>query len=340
MNTARARFLRITGCLIAALTLASLAPMAGALAQSAPVKLRAAYLKSLSFSPLYLALEKKYFEAEGVEIELDIVQSASDVVAFLGLGKLDLAFGNIGAPLFNAGERGIDVKIVAAMSYYPADRATLSPAPVLARKSLVESGVVKSLADLRGRKIAFNTRGGVIEYLVGGAARRAGMAISDFDVVTMGFPNMAPALANGAIDAAVLPEPLATAAREQSIAAVLDPNPLPGALATVLMFGPSLLDSAGSDRAARVLRALRRAAAELSSPAAIMSAENAPVWAKHTELPAALVAKTAPYVFDPRLGVSMSDLARQQDFLRESGQIPGTLPLDKILDRRLAIEIP
>ena len=151
---------------------------------------------------------------------LDIVQSASDVVAFLGRGTLDLAFGNIGAPLFNAGERGINVKIVASMSYYPSDPRTLSPAPIMMRKAL--EGVVKSLPDLRGRKIAFNTRGGVIEYLVGGAAQREGMRVSDFDVVTMAFPNMSAALANGAIDAAVMPEPLATATRQQNIGVVID----------------------------------------------------------------------------------------------------------------------
>ena len=327
--------------LVTILFAACLGASRSSLAQTAqPVVLRAAYLKSLSFSPLFLALEKKYFEEEGLRIELDAVQSASDVVAFLGLGRLDLAFGNIGAPLINAGERNINVRVVAATSYYPADAATLSPAPIIVRKQLSDAGTIKSLADLRGRKVAFNTRGGVIEYLVGGAAQRAGMSVSDFDIVTMPFPSMSAALANGAADAAVMPEPLATAVREQGIGAVLDPNPLPAALATVLMFGPSLLEGAGEENGRRVMRALRRAAAELDAPEKIMSADNVKTWSKHTELPAALIAKTAPYLFDPQLRVSTSDLMRQQAFLKASGQISATLPLEKILDARFTIQSP
>ena len=108
----------------------------------------------------------------------------------------------------------------------------------------------------------------------------------------------------------------------------------------VLIFGPSLIDEPSGDKAARVLRALRKAAAELTTPTQIMSAENVAIWAKHAELPAALIARTAPYVFDARLGVSMSDLARQQQFLKDSGQIPAILPLEKVLDRKLAVETP
>jgi len=328
------------GMIAALLTTVLFTPQLACAQGKALVTLRAAYLKSLSFSPLFLAMEKKYFEEEGLNIELDAVQSASDVIAFLGLGRLDLAFGNIGTPLINAGERNINVRVVAATSYYPADRATLAPAPIIVRKPLADSGAVKTLADLKGRKVAFNTRGGVIEYLVGGAAQRAGMQVSDFDVVTLPFPSMSAALANGAVDGAVMPEPLATAVREQGIGAVLDPNPLPAALATVLMFGPSLLEGAGEENGKKVMRALRRAAADLDAPAKIMSADNVQIWAKHTELPASLIAKTAPYVFDPQLAVSVSDLMRQQAFLRASGQISTTLSMDKILDRRFAIEIP
>jgi ABC-type nitrate/sulfonate/bicarbonate transport system substrate-binding protein len=137
-----------------------------------------------------------------------------------------------------------------------------------------------------------------------------------------------------------MPEPLATSALQQGVGVVLDRNPLPGALGTVLIFGPSLLEEPGGDKAARVLRALRKAASELTAPERIMSAENVAIWAKYSELPPPLVARTAPYVFDARLGVSVSDLSKQQEFLRQSGQISASLALEKVLDRRLAAELP
>ena len=67
-----------------------------ALAQAAkqPARtLRAAYLTSLSFSPLFLALEKGYCHAENVNVDIQIVQSAADATAVLGLGQMDIAFG-------------------------------------------------------------------------------------------------------------------------------------------------------------------------------------------------------------------------------------------------------
>lgn len=139
MKFLRARLGR-RGSIGAVLVALLITPQLASAQTKAATVLRAAYLKSLSFSPLFLALEKKYFEEEGLTIELDTVQSASDVVAFLGMGRLDLAFGNIGAPLINAGERDINVRVVAATSYYPADGATLSPAPVIVRKQLADAG--------------------------------------------------------------------------------------------------------------------------------------------------------------------------------------------------------
>ncbi len=294
---------------------------------------KGAHLKSLSFSPLYLAMEKGYLREEGIEVELQIVQSASQVVAFLGAGQLDMAFGNIGAPLFNAAGRDLKVQAVAGMSYYPADPKVRSPAPVIASKALVDSGAIKSVADLKGRKFAFNTRGGVIEYLATGALTRAGLKISDIDIVTLEFPSMATALSNGAIDAAILPEPLATSTLQRGLGAVIDPNPEPGAMATILMFGPTLLDDKRAATAAALLRALRRAAAEIATPESVMSSAHIDIWAKATELPPALIARTAPYVFHPKLAVSAQDFQRQQKLLEANALIPAGVPRDKLISR-------
>ena len=320
---------------------AGLLACASAQAQSGGARkmetIKGAHLKSLSFSPLYLAMEKGYLREEGIEVELQIVQSASQVVAFLGAGQLDMAFGNIGAPLFNAAARDLKVQAVAGMSYYPSDPNARSPAPVIAAKAQVESGAIKSVADLRGRKFSFNTRGGVIEYLAAGSLARVGLKVSDIEVVTLEFPSTATALSNGAVDASILPEPLATSALERGVGAIIDPNPVPGALATVLMFGPTLLDEKRAATAAAILRALRRAAAEIATPQSVMTLAHVDIWAKATELPPALIAKTAPYVFHPQLGLSAQDFLLQQKLLEASGLIPQGVPQDKLISRHAVV---
>jgi len=302
-----------------------------------PIKLRVAYLKSLSFSPLFLAKEKGYLAAEGIDVDLQIVQSSSEVVAFMARGQMDAAFGNIGVPLFNAAARDMEVKIVAGVSYYPKDAAALSPCPIIIRKELADSGRVKSVADLKGRKIAFNVRGGVIEYLAVESLRRSGLSLRDVEIVEMPFPDMAVALANGAVDAALIPEPGVTAIREKGIGVVLDVNPAPGTLATVLSFGSTLLSLTGTRNGEAFLRGLRRAAADLQNPEEALSPQHVEVWAKSTEIPAALIAKTAPYAFDKYLAIDLADLAKQQQYALTTGQITTATALDKLIDHRLAV---
>jgi len=297
-------------------------------------KLRGAYVVSLSFSPLFLAIDKGYFQAENIDMEIQVVQSAADVVAFLGIGQMDIAFGNISDTFFNAINRGVDVKIVGGLSYTPKERGILSPTPIFARKALADSGAVKTMADLKGRKIALNARGGIVEYQVSQSLRRYGLSIKDVEIVTIPFPDMPIALAKGAVDGAIMPEPIATAVRARNIGVVLDPNPAPGIVVTTVMFGKNLLAPAEASVANAVLRALRRAANELQSPQAIMSRENIQIWSKYTKLPAETVAKTVPYVFARDLALDVDNLLDQQKFLADGGRIPGQLPAERLTDSR------
>lgn len=312
-----------------------------ALAQSGKARtLKAAYVASLSFSPLFLALEKGYFQAENLNVDIQVMQSAADATAFLGIGQMDIAFGNISDTLFNAINRGVDVKIVSSMSYAPKDATVLSPTPIFVGKALWDSGVVKSMADLKGRKVALNARGGIVEFQVDQSLRRIGRSIKDVEIVTMPFPDMPIAISKGAVDAAIMPEPIATAARERSVGVVLDPNPAPGVLVSVVMFGKNLLAPQELATANAVLRALRRAANELQSPEAILSKENIPIWSKYTKLPPDTIAKTKPYVFAQDLQLDIDNVLAQQKFIAENGRIPQQLPIERVVDSRFIVRRP
>lgn len=304
----------------------------------APRKLTVAYLKSLSFSPLFLAVEKHYLADEGIEVDLKIVATVSEVIAFLGLGQIDAAVGNSGVPFLNAVSRGVDVKIVGGLGGAPADVDTLSANPIIVRKALADAGTVKTGADLRGRKVAVNAVGGIVEYQTARGLKQSGLALKDIELVTLrGFPDMLAALANGAIDASILPEPLAATARAKGIGATLVPNPAPGTMITSVMLGQTLLAPGEKATVERLLKALRRAANELQSPAAIMAPEHREIWSRWVDVPPAVIAQTAPYAFARDLAVDVADFMRQQSYLVETGQITAALPADRIIDARYAI---
>jgi len=330
---------RFVGLVLAgAIGVAACAP-AAAQGTGVPRTLHAAYVTSLSFSPVFLAIEKGYFKGENLNVELQVMQSAADATAFLGLGQIDIAFGNISDTFFNAISRGVEVKIVSGMSYSPKDPKMLSPNPVFGAKSLWDSGAVRSVAALEGKKVALNARGGIVDFELGQSLKRIGKSIKGVDIVTMPFPDMPITLANASVAGAIMPEPIATVARERGVGVVLDPNPAPGALVTVVMFGKNLLAPTEAQAANGVLRALRRAANELQSPDAIMSPEKVAIWSKYTKIPAATVAKTTPYIFGHDLQLSVPSLMEQQDFLVETGRLSAKLPVERLIDSRFVIPL-
>ena len=46
-------------------------------------------------APIMMALEKGYFREQNLDVQIEPIAGAADVVAFLGTGELDLAHGGI-----------------------------------------------------------------------------------------------------------------------------------------------------------------------------------------------------------------------------------------------------
>src|SRR5262245_14940029 len=104
------------------------------------------YVNALDNAPLFVGVDRGYWQANGVELELTPVQSSADAIAFLANGQLDVAMGSIAVPLFNAVNQGMDVRIIAPIAYS-------YRTAVLVRKDLYDSGAVRSVADLKGKRI-------------------------------------------------------------------------------------------------------------------------------------------------------------------------------------------
>ncbi|HEY7060044.1 MAG TPA: ABC transporter substrate-binding protein [Chloroflexota bacterium] len=352
--------LGLGACAPAAPTSAPAAPPPAALAQAAPpatpareaaapaptaaaappvrYPVVASYVPSLSFMPLFLAAEKGYLAAEGVDLDLQVGRTASDDVAFLGNGQLDAAFGNFGDALLNGIRRGLDIRVVASQSYNP-DSAQQSPSGLFVAKPLANSGTVKAPADLRGRRVALNTPGGIVEYQIAKAIERGGLTPQDVDLVAIPFPDMPLALKNGAVDAALMPEPWSTVTREQEDGVMLVPNPDPGLLVTVLLYGTGLLKPEREPAAQAFLRGLRRAANELLDPAVVNTDENVAIWVKYTKVQEELVRKAALYHFERDLAVDVGSLLDQQRFLLQRGRLEYDQPLpeSQLIDSRFVV---
>jgi NitT/TauT family transport system substrate-binding protein len=157
---------------------------------------------------LFLAEKRGYFKDEGLKVELIPFDAGAKMVAPLGAGDLDAGAGAASAGLYNAVNRGLKLKMVADKG---TNIAGYSYKALMVRKDLIESGAFKSLADLKGRKVAIIANGAADESVINQALRKAGLKDEDIEKVFLPFPQHLTAFANKAIDASISAEPGITA---------------------------------------------------------------------------------------------------------------------------------
>jgi NitT/TauT family transport system substrate-binding protein len=164
---------------------------------------------------LYIAQQRGYFRDEGIDANFLPFDSAARMIAPFSSGDLDVGGGGPSAGLYNAIARGIDIRIVADKSSTPPGRPGQF---LLVREDLIASGRYKTLADLKGMKIAGTAPGGSATTTLYKLLELAKLHIADVDRVYLGFPQQAVALENKAIDAALPSEPSATLAVDHGAA--------------------------------------------------------------------------------------------------------------------------
>jgi ABC-type nitrate/sulfonate/bicarbonate transport system substrate-binding protein len=58
------------------------------------------YVNALDNAPLFVGVDRGYWQEQGIDLETEALQSAADGIAFLANGQLDAAMGSIAVPLY------------------------------------------------------------------------------------------------------------------------------------------------------------------------------------------------------------------------------------------------
>jgi len=164
-------------------------------------------------APVYIAIESGYFARQHIEVKLEHFASAVQTTLPLAQGQLEVAGGGMGAGLFNAFARGLPLRVVMARTR---DKPGFSSDTLLLREDLRDT--VRTVKDLKGRKIAVNAPAGALDYMVGKMMEGVGLSRDDIDVSFMPWPDMAPAFANKGIDAGAVTEPFSAQYEARGIA--------------------------------------------------------------------------------------------------------------------------
>ena len=178
-------------------------------------RIRVGITNTASDITFFIADKRGFFAEEDIEAEYVSFPSATQMVAPLGTGELDVGAGAPGAGLYNAAARDVAVKIVA-------DKGSMPPGygyfMLLVRKDLVTSGRVKTFPDLKGLKIGDLSNKGSGDVTLNEALKKGGLKFEDVETTYMGGPQLAVALQNGALDAALITEPSASIVLTRGVA--------------------------------------------------------------------------------------------------------------------------
>jgi NitT/TauT family transport system substrate-binding protein len=288
----------------------------------ATAQVRVGYVPVLIYSPLFIAIDKGYFAAQGITTVATPFTGGADILAQNASGNLEVGLGGLGAAALNAFQRGLDLRTVASQHAESPPLAT----PLVVAKSRFDDGTFTNVAALKGKRVAINAKGTGTEYWLQAALAKNGLAMSDVQLSALAFDQVAAALVGGALDAAMLGEPLVTLAEGQGLVHRLADDFLTNAQGTVIYYNQRW-GAANADLATRWLAAWLRGARDLGNGGYARD-ENAAIIEKYTKTPAAVVKVAKPPVHDPNGVLNLQDMAAQQTYFLTSGALTYTSPLD------------
>lgn len=186
--------------------LAALLWLAGPGAATAAEKVRIAALTLVSSAPLFIAQERGYYAAEGLEAELVFFRAAQPVAVAVASGDADFGVTAFTAGFYNLAGQGA-LKVIGAQSR---EEPGFDFSAYLASRAAFEQGLTAP-DKLPGRSLAITQHGSSFHIMAGLLARKLGVPTKSIRLVPLEtLPNMQAALKSGQVDAAILPGHIAS----------------------------------------------------------------------------------------------------------------------------------
>ena len=288
-------------------------------------------LPTLSSAGLYIAIDKGFFQAKNITVDVEPFASGAKMIAPLATGQLDVATGSPSAGLYNAIASGMDFKIVA-------DKGQVRPGynfvPLIVRKDHVDSGKVKTFKDLKGLKIASGAKGINFDYLLAKMLEHGGLTYDAVEVVYMPYPDGIKALASKAVDAALAPEPWGARAEEQKIGTRLFVTEQVPSIATfqiaVVMYAGKFIKE--RPKVARDFLHAYVEGVKVYNQRGPKDAEVIAIIAKHTQLTPEAVRASSPAYLDANARPRVPDLMAFQDWFHTMGWVKEKVPVERVID--------
>jgi NitT/TauT family transport system substrate-binding protein len=284
-------------------------------------KVAVGYMPLSIYAPIYVAYAKGYYADQGLDVELQSFTNGTDMTVLTSTNQLQVGLTGVGPAFWNAIDQGLPLKVIAP------GHAEGSPvaSPLMISKKACEDGSITSVADLEGKRVSVNAPGGT-EFWLDAALRTAGLTIEDVDLQFLTFPDAVTALDAGALDAAIVGEPIATQAEQQGLAVRLLPDfPVQNIQPTMVFANQGWLDE-NPEAAAGFVAAYLQASRDL------METPNDPlnlaIINAYTDVPVELVAESVKPVYAEDGHIDLDSLNQLQTFFGDRGLLDYDDPID------------
>jgi NitT/TauT family transport system substrate-binding protein len=193
--------------------------------------------QTLGVADVYIALDRGYYQQEGLSVDLPQLGAPQVTIQALATSQIDFAIANPDPSLFNAFDRNLDMKLLAAITRNkPGDH----PASFLVRSELLDRGQYNSPRDLKGHPVGIPALQS--QFYVNLVMQKDGLTADDVDIKQFQQPaDLISAFASKAIDAGWTADPTVTQIEQQGLARVVykTGDLFPGAVGAALAMSPT-----------------------------------------------------------------------------------------------------
>ena len=175
-------------------------------------------LRLSNSAPLFIGMDKGYFEAEGIKVEPVWFKAAQPIAVAIATGDIDVGATGLTAGLYNSIVQGMKISIVADKGReWPGYKLTA----LLVNTEQWKAGV-RDLKDLKGKRVGITQIGSTFHYMLGNILEKRGMPLSDVKVVPLGsLTSMRDVLISHQIESVFLNQPSVTAVEKAGTGNVL-----------------------------------------------------------------------------------------------------------------------
>lgn len=332
-------------CIAVAVVAGVLALAIGARAETGKTDtVKVGLLKTVGSGPIFIAEEKGYFSAEGLEVENVVFDSAEPIAVATVSGAIDIGATGLTAGFYTLAGQGA-LKMLASESF---EKPGFQGQAVLASNRAWSAGL-KSLADLAGHSVAISQIGGAPHYSLGLLEEKFAVDPKSVRVLPLqSNANRIAAVTGGTADAAIIPVTYAMPSIQKGDAKLLGwvGDYTPWQVAAV--FTSTKATNERGDVLKRFLRASQRGlddyrAAFIGPDEKLRFGPTAPaimaIVAKYTGQPEADIRLGITYL-DAQSRIDVKDIGRQIAWFRAQGMVKGDFGADAVIDRRYAIALP